>query len=337
MYTRSHDDSIALWFARALLPDGWSERVRIVVSAGRITAVDIGVEPQAHDERQRDRDSRRVQRSQPCLSARARGTHRASRRHGRFLVVARSDVRTRRTLDAGSCRGDRGARPTRKCSRPASLASANFTTVHHAESGAAYADIAELAQRIVAAASGRADIGRRCCRCSTRTAASAHSRRSRRSDAQRLRLDSLPSACSRLRRASRCLTVREHRHRGAQRARGDAAMSCAYSPTSSKTGPMHLAHRGAAARSRGTAAGDRCSPGRMAARSFRCRRALVPRARHASFGHGARSTRGESCNGRLLSDHGSESRRRTLSRACTSLRAGSFRYRNRFERSDRSR
>lgn len=41
----------ALWFATALLPDGWAENVRIALTDGRIAAVEIGVPAQAGDER----------------------------------------------------------------------------------------------------------------------------------------------------------------------------------------------------------------------------------------------------------------------------------------------
>ena len=40
-----------LWFEMALLPDGWSERVRIEVAEGRISRVETGAEPRSGDER----------------------------------------------------------------------------------------------------------------------------------------------------------------------------------------------------------------------------------------------------------------------------------------------
>jgi len=42
---------VTLFFDRALLPSGWAEKVRIIVGDGLITAVNIGVEPAAGDER----------------------------------------------------------------------------------------------------------------------------------------------------------------------------------------------------------------------------------------------------------------------------------------------
>jgi len=40
-----------LWFERALLPDGWAERVRIAIDGATIAAVDTGVMPQPGDQR----------------------------------------------------------------------------------------------------------------------------------------------------------------------------------------------------------------------------------------------------------------------------------------------
>ena len=40
-----------LWFERALLPDGWAERVRIAIDGATIVAVDTGVMPQPGDQR----------------------------------------------------------------------------------------------------------------------------------------------------------------------------------------------------------------------------------------------------------------------------------------------
>lgn len=50
MYTQS-SDSNALWFATALLPDGWVRRVRLTMQAGRIESIDTNIEPHANDER----------------------------------------------------------------------------------------------------------------------------------------------------------------------------------------------------------------------------------------------------------------------------------------------
>src|SRR3569623_507935 len=40
-----------LWFERALLPQGWAERVRVTVDGGTIAAIEAGVEPSSDDER----------------------------------------------------------------------------------------------------------------------------------------------------------------------------------------------------------------------------------------------------------------------------------------------
>lgn len=40
-----------LWFERALLPDGWAESVRVTLDAGRISGVETGAAPQPDDER----------------------------------------------------------------------------------------------------------------------------------------------------------------------------------------------------------------------------------------------------------------------------------------------
>jgi formimidoylglutamate deiminase len=41
----------ALWFQTALLPEGWADRVRLVIDAGRIQRVETGVDAQPTDER----------------------------------------------------------------------------------------------------------------------------------------------------------------------------------------------------------------------------------------------------------------------------------------------
>jgi formiminoglutamate deiminase len=44
-------DTRTLWFDSALLPKGWARRVRLSVEAGRITAIETEIEPEAGDER----------------------------------------------------------------------------------------------------------------------------------------------------------------------------------------------------------------------------------------------------------------------------------------------
>src|SRR3569623_3711990 len=40
-----------LWLERALLPQGWAERVRVTVDGGTIAAIEAGVDPSSDDER----------------------------------------------------------------------------------------------------------------------------------------------------------------------------------------------------------------------------------------------------------------------------------------------
>ncbi|MGO8609037.1 formimidoylglutamate deiminase, partial [Rhizobium johnstonii] len=40
-----------LWFERALLPDGWAERVRVTFADGLVASVETGADPDFRDQR----------------------------------------------------------------------------------------------------------------------------------------------------------------------------------------------------------------------------------------------------------------------------------------------
>jgi formimidoylglutamate deiminase len=150
MYTRASRSSV-LWFATALLPQGWAERVRVTMHGGRITAVDPGVDHAVGEERHAigiagvgNVHSHAFQRALAGLTEQRRGADDFwSWREAMYALVAKLtpvQIETIATyayiemLEAGFTRVG------------------EFHYVHHDSDGSHYADVAELAKRIVAAA-----------------------------------------------------------------------------------------------------------------------------------------------------------------------------------------
>jgi formimidoylglutamate deiminase len=149
MYT--HGPPSSLWFATALLPHGWMDRVRVTMSAGRITSIDTDVDALADEERHAigiagcgNVHSHAFQRVIAGLTEHRRGAHSFwSWRESMYALVDRlspaqiesiATLAYMEMLEAGITRVG------------------EFHYVHHAPDGRPYADIAELASRIAAAA-----------------------------------------------------------------------------------------------------------------------------------------------------------------------------------------
>jgi formimidoylglutamate deiminase len=151
MYTQSSRSS-SLWFATALLPTGWTDRVRITVAAGRIDSIDVDVEPAASDERHAiavagvgNVHSHAFQRALAGLTERRDGADSFwSWREAMYALVARLTPSQLEAIAAQAYLEMLESGITRV---------GEFHYVHHTNDGAPYADIAELANRIVAAAS----------------------------------------------------------------------------------------------------------------------------------------------------------------------------------------
>jgi formiminoglutamate deiminase len=143
---------MSLWFESALLPQGWASQVRIEAAAGIITRVSVGVQPQAADERHGvgipglpNLHSHAFQRGIAGLTER-RGSQEDSFWSWRELMyrfVERIDADEFEAISAFAY---------------AEMLEAGFTHVgefhylHHDRGGVPYADPAELAGRIAAAA-----------------------------------------------------------------------------------------------------------------------------------------------------------------------------------------
>jgi formiminoglutamate deiminase len=142
----------SLWFSSALLPEGWAERVRVSLEAGRITAIAAGTEPDADDERHGpvipglpNLHSHAFQRAMAGL-AEVRGPgadsfwtwreamYRFVDRMNPHDVEAVAALAFMEMLEAGFTRVG------------------EFHYLHHAPDGTAYADRGELCHRIAAAA-----------------------------------------------------------------------------------------------------------------------------------------------------------------------------------------
>ena len=144
-----------LWFSRALLPTGWADDVRIEVSGGRIASVTAGVKPAAGDEPSGfvalpglpNVHSHAFQRAMAGLAER-RGNadqddfwswretmYRIANRLGPDAVEAVSALAFAEMLESGFTRVG------------------EFHYLHHDPQGRPYDDPAELANRVVAAAS----------------------------------------------------------------------------------------------------------------------------------------------------------------------------------------
>lgn len=141
-----------LWFESALLENGWSERVRLTLADGKIEAVEIGVDPEAGDERHfvalpglPNVHSHAFQRAMAGL-AEARGRtdddfwswrelmYRFVGRIGPEECEAIAALAYAEMLEGGFTRVG------------------EFHYLHHALGGARYDDVAEMSGRIAAAA-----------------------------------------------------------------------------------------------------------------------------------------------------------------------------------------
>jgi formimidoylglutamate deiminase len=142
----------SLWFESALLPDGWAASVRLTASAGRIGTLERGVAPRDSDERHRiavpglgNLHSHAFQRGLAGLTERrgAQGDSFWTWRELMYRFVERIDPPQLEALTAFAF---------------AEMLEGGFTRVgefhylHHDQGGAPYADPAELAARVVAAA-----------------------------------------------------------------------------------------------------------------------------------------------------------------------------------------
>ena len=141
-----------LWFESALLPQGWARQVRLTASDGRIAQVTTGVTPGADDERHRialpglpNLHSHAFQRGLAGLTERrgAQGDSFWTWRELMYRFVERLDPEQLEALSALAF---------------VEMLEAGFTHVgefhylHHDRDGAPFADPAELAGRVVAAA-----------------------------------------------------------------------------------------------------------------------------------------------------------------------------------------
>ena len=143
----------SLWFETALLNDGWAREVRLTVSDGRIEAIQSGVSPAASDERGGvalpglcNVHSHAFQRGMAGLTE-YRGPTADDFWTWRELMYRFLDRITPEDVEAIAAQAY------------AEMLEAGFTRVgefhylHHDAAGAPYADLAEMAHRIVAAAS----------------------------------------------------------------------------------------------------------------------------------------------------------------------------------------
>ena len=106
---RARGDVAALFFNRALTPDGWKRNVRLSIDDGTIGAVTPDSAPEPADERHAIGAARHAEPPQPRLPARHGGARRNPRAAGRQLLdLARGDVPLRADHDAGGRRGGRG-------------------------------------------------------------------------------------------------------------------------------------------------------------------------------------------------------------------------------------
>ncbi|MCC6917810.1 MAG: formimidoylglutamate deiminase [Alphaproteobacteria bacterium] len=142
----------ALWFSDALLPSGWARGVRVRIADGRFAAVETGVEAGPEDERHgpafpglANVHSHAFQRGMAGLAETAGPNDDDfwSWREAMYRFVLRLDPDEMETIAALAF---------------AEMAEAGFTTVgefhylHHQPDGTPYDNVAELAERIAAAA-----------------------------------------------------------------------------------------------------------------------------------------------------------------------------------------
>lgn len=143
----------AIWFATALLPDGWARHVRIRVSAGRIASVATEADPAPEDERAAvglpgmpNLHSHAFQRAMAGLAERrgAEGDSFWTWREAMYRFVDRLDPEEFEAIAAHAY---------------VEMLEAGFTRVgefhylHHAPDGRPYAQLAEMSSRVAAAAS----------------------------------------------------------------------------------------------------------------------------------------------------------------------------------------
>ena len=147
-----------LWFPSALLPEGWATAVRLTLADGLITRVETGAEPSAGDERHGiaipglpNLHSHAFQRAMAGLAERGDGParddfwtwreamYRSVGRLGPDDVEAIAALAFAEMLETGFTRVG------------------EFHYLHHDPAGRPYADPAELATRIIAAAAFRRD------------------------------------------------------------------------------------------------------------------------------------------------------------------------------------
>lgn len=142
----------ALWFASALLPEGWAESVRLTLDGGKILRVEVGTVPGAGDERHGiaipglpNLHSHAFQRGMAGL-AEARGPEGDNFWTWREVMYRFLDRLTPDDVEAIAMLAY------------VEMLETGFTRVgefhylHHAPDGTAYANVAELAERIAAAA-----------------------------------------------------------------------------------------------------------------------------------------------------------------------------------------
>ncbi|HVF17219.1 MAG TPA: formimidoylglutamate deiminase [Steroidobacteraceae bacterium] len=150
MYTQPSRSS-SLWFATALLPEGWADRVRITLTNGRIERVESDVDALAADEKHAigipgvgNVHSHAFQRALAGVTERREGADNFwSWRERMYSLVAKL---TPERLEAIA------AQAFVEMLESGITCVAEFHYVHHAENGEPYEDIAEHAHRIVGAA-----------------------------------------------------------------------------------------------------------------------------------------------------------------------------------------
>jgi formiminoglutamate deiminase len=142
-----------LWFSSALLPGGWSAAVRLTVADGIITRVETGAEPSAGDERHGvaipglpNVHSHAFQRAMAGLTE-----HRAGAAHDDFWTWREAMYRTVDRLDPDDVEA-LAALAFAEMLETGFTRVGEFHYLHHDPAGRPYADPAELATRIIAAA-----------------------------------------------------------------------------------------------------------------------------------------------------------------------------------------
>ena len=142
----------ALFFDQALLPDGWARDVRLTMTAGRLQAVEAQATPQTGDERHAigipgmaNLHSHAFQRGMAGL-AEIRGTTADSFWTWREVMYRFVGRMTPDDIEAVA------AQAHAEMLESGFSRVGEFHYIHHDISGAAYGNIAELAERIAAAA-----------------------------------------------------------------------------------------------------------------------------------------------------------------------------------------